>query len=87
MSVRWISIGVTILVVWIATTFAVAFAVVEWRKDSDPSFYCREATRAYLDAFVQPDTETATKQAVLDYLYDVRLTTCGLEGNSKDLSQ
>ena len=50
MRLRWIALGVVGFAIWLATTFGVAFAVVEWRaSDSEPDFFCRETFRAFLD--------------------------------------
>lgn len=43
---RWIAFGAVAFLVWLGATFGVAFAVVEWRSDNDPNFFCRETFRA-----------------------------------------
>ena len=42
------------MLIWLASTFGVAFAVVEWREDPEPDFFCREAFRAFVNDPVDP---------------------------------
>jgi hypothetical protein len=37
---------VVILIAWFGATFGIAFAVVEWRANDEPSFFCKETFRA-----------------------------------------
>jgi hypothetical protein len=64
---RWIVLGaVVFLVAWFGGTWA----IVDWRNDSGPDFFCQEGTKSYLSAVAQGSQATA-------YLYNWKEIACG----------
>ena len=68
---RWILLGAIGFAVWFAATFGVAFAVVKWREDSEPDFFCQEATRALYSAIAQGKTGVG-----IEVLSDIQKRSC-----------
>ena len=73
MRLRRIGLAVVAFVIWAVATFGIAYGVVEWRKPTEPDFFCRQAVQAFYSGL----NRQGITEAQLKYLYNNQVHECG----------